>query len=174
MIEQDGQPAVPPMTGDAEGDVAGFAGSAAPSPTAAAASVLPPASAAEIENLPPEMKTVVSIMAGMVRSPSGPDPETARAIAQSEMHAESCRLQGYKESLRTKDRQNERDHEYRKKRLNHETIKNVIVLFVCVIGILVGLYLLVAKGRDTLGTGLLVASFMALLQGGRALFPKDE
>ncbi|HVU45431.1 MAG TPA: hypothetical protein VHD85_04850, partial [Terracidiphilus sp.] len=47
------------------------------------------------------------------RSSSGPDPETARAIAQAEMHEESCRLQGYKESLKTRDKQNEREHEYR-------------------------------------------------------------
>jgi len=90
------------------------------------------------------------------------------------MHEETCRLEGFKESLKTRDKQNERDHDYRKKKLNHETLKNVIVLLVCVVGIVIGLYLLVAKGRDTLGTGLLVAAFMTLLNGGRALLPKSD
>jgi hypothetical protein len=134
-------------------------------------SALPP----ELQNLPVEVKaTMFSMMAGFFRSSSGPDPDTARAIAQSEMHEETCRLEGFKQSLKTRDNQNERDHDFRKKKLNHETIKNVIVLIVCVVGIVVGLYLLVAKGKDTLGTGLLVAAFMAMLNGGRALFPKDS
>jgi hypothetical protein len=87
-------------------------------------------SADEIQKLSPEMKTTVSVIAGMFRSISGPDPETSRIVAQSEMHEETCKLEGYKESLRIRDKQNERDHEFRKKRLNHETLKNVVVLAV--------------------------------------------
>ena len=173
MSEQDDKPTVPATENAVGSDITDSVPPQAPT-ALTSAPTLPNASAAEIERLPPEMKTVVSIMAGMHRSTSGPDPDTARAIAQAEMHEESCRLQGYKESLKTRDKQNERDHDYRKKKLNHETIKNVIVLIVCVVGIVVGLYLLVAKGRDTLGTGLLVAAFMTLLHGGRALLPKDE
>ncbi len=132
-------------------------------------------SSQEIEKLPPEMKTTVSVIAGMFRSITGPDPETSRIVAQSEMHEETCKLEAYKESLKIKDKQNERDHEFRKKRLNHETLKNSVILAVCVVGICAGLYLLVVKkDQASLGSSILIASFMALLGGGKSLFQKEK
>jgi hypothetical protein len=128
----------------------------------------------ELEKLPPEMKTMVSVIAGIFRSTSGPDPETSKIVAQSEMHEESCKLEGYKESLRTRDKQNGRDHEFRKKRLNHETFRNTIISVVCVIGICTGLYLLVVKKDETLGSNILIASFLALLGGGKFIAQKDK
>jgi len=128
----------------------------------------------EIEKLSPEMKTIVSVFAGIFRSTSGPDPETSRIVAQSEMHEETCKLEGYKESLRTRDKQNGRDHEFRKKRLNHETFRNTIISVVCVIGICTGLYLLVVKKDETLGSNILIASFLALLGGGKFIAQKDK
>src|ERR1700761_1601859 len=88
----------------------------------------------EIEKLPTEMKTMVSVMAGIFRSTSGPDPETSKIVAQSEMHEETCRLEGFKESLKTRDNQNVRDHEFRKKRLNHQTALSLVITIVCVCG----------------------------------------
>ncbi len=90
------------------------------------------------------------------------------------MHEETCRLEGFRESLKTRDKQNERDHEFRKKRLNHQTILSLIVTTVCVGGIACGLYLLVARKDQTLGSGLLIASFMALLSGGKSILQKDK
>lgn len=119
----------------------------------------------ELENLPPEMKAAFSVMAGVFRSSTGPDPDTARIVAESEMHEESCRLEAYKENLKTRDRQNDRDHEFRKKKLNHESAKQILIIAVSIIGIVVALYLLVAKGKQTLGTALLVGAFMTLLNG---------
>ena len=113
------------------------------------------------------------MMSLIIRNTTGPDPETARIVAQSEMHEETCRLDGYKESLHTKDKQNERDYEFRKKQLNHETAKNLLIAVVCVGGIVTGLYLIVAKQDSTVGTPLLIASFMALI-GGKSLLPKDK
>ncbi len=127
----------------------------------------------EIEKLPPEMKTVVSMIAGFFRSTTGPDPETTRIVAETERHEETCKLEGYKETLKNRDAQNERDHKFRIKKLNHDTAKSVIVTLVCVAGIITGLYLLVARNNPSVGTPLLVASFMALI-GGRSLFPKDK
>ena len=129
--------------------------------------------AKELEKLPPEMKTVVSVMAAFIRNSTGPDPETAKIVAETEMHEESCKLDGYKETLRNRDQQNERDYKFRVKKLNHETAKSMILALVCVAGIITGLYLLVAKNNSSVGTPLLVASFMALV-GGKSLFPKDK
>ncbi len=129
--------------------------------------------AKELEKLPPEMKTVVSVMAAFIRSSTGPDPETAKIVAETEMHEESCKLEGYKETLKNRDQQNERDHKFRVKKLNHETAKSMILALVSVAGIITGLYLLVAKNNSNVGTPLLVASFMALI-GGKSLFPKDK
>lgn len=128
----------------------------------------------EIEKLPPEMRTVISVMAGMFRSTTGPDPETARIVAESEMHEETCRLNAYREQLKTRDKQNERDHEFRKKSLNHATSLSLVVAITCIAGIACGLYLLVVKGQQTLGSGLLIASFMALLSGGKSILQKDK
>jgi len=130
-------------------------------------------SAKEIEKLPAETKTMVALFAGMIRSHTGPDPETAKIAAQAEMHEETCRLEGFKESLKTRDRQGERDHLYRTKRLNHETAKSMVIAVVCVAGIVAGLYLIVAKNNSSVGTPLLVASFMALI-GGKSFFPKEK
>jgi len=116
---------------------------------------------------------MVSLFAGIVRSTTGPDPETAKVAAQSEMHEETCRLEGYKESLKTRDRQSERDHEFRKKRLNHDTARNLILYVTCLLGIGVGLYLYIAKGEKTIGSNIVTACFVALL-GGKALLPKDK
>lgn len=150
-----------------------------PSPTndgaADPAAVIPAeyVAAKELEKLPPEMKTVVSVMAAFIRSSTGPDPDTAKIVAETEMHEESCKLEGYKETLKTRDLQNERDHKFRVKKLNHETAKSMILALVSVAGIITGLYLLVAKNNGSVGTPLLVASFMALI-GGKSLFPKDK
>ena len=127
----------------------------------------------EIEKLPVEMKAMVSVMAGLFRSTSGLDPESAKVLAQTEMHEETCKLQGFTESLKVRDQQNARDHEYRQKRLNHESAKSMIVLVVCLGGIVSGLYLIVAEHNSAVGTPLLVAAFMAML-GGKSILPKDK
>ncbi len=113
------------------------------------------------------------VFAAFFRSTTGPDPETAKAIAETEMHQETCRLEGFKESLHTKDKQGERDHEFRKKRLNHETARNMIIAAVAVAGIILGAYLLVAKNNPTVGTPLLIAGFMALV-GDKSFLPKGK
>ncbi|MGC9223946.1 MAG: hypothetical protein ACP5E2_08470 [Terracidiphilus sp.] len=126
-----------------------------------------------LEKLPPETRDVVSVIAGFFRSTTGPDPETAKIVAESEMHEETCKLEGYKETLKLRDKQSERDHEFRKKKLNHETGKALIVILVAVSGIIAGLYLLVSKNNSAVGTPLLVAGFMALI-GEKSVFSKNK
>lgn len=72
-----------------------------------------------------------------------------------------------------RDSQNERDYKLKVKRLNHETANRMIVTVICVIGILVGLFLLVEKQEHTLGSDILIASFLGLL-GGRSFLPKEK
>ncbi len=69
----------------------------------------------------------------------GPDPATAKIIAQTEMHQESMRLEGYRETLKSRDlhdqrdherkeSQSKRDHEFRRKKLNHQSLLALIGL----------------------------------------------
>src|SRR6266849_6249232 len=58
----------------------------------------------------------------------GPDPETAKVMADTEKHHESCRLDGYKANLKNQDEEGKRKHEYRMKHLNHDTLTIVMVL----------------------------------------------
>lgn len=139
-------------------------------PAETAAEYLP---AKALEKLPPETRDVVSVIAGFFRSTTGPDPETAKIVAESEMHEESCKLEGYRETVKLRDKQSERDHEFRKKKLNHETGKALLIILVAVAGIIAGLYLLVAKNNSAVGTPLLVAGFMALI-GEKSAFPKGR
>lgn len=77
-----------------------------------------------------------SLMMGLfVRNTTGPDPETSRVVAQTEMHEETCRLEGYKESLRTRAKRNNSDHEFRKKQLDHQMVLSLVVAVTCVGGI---------------------------------------
>lgn len=69
------------------------------------------------------------------------------------------------EEERIRVAQNERDHEFLVKKLNHEILKNIIDTTVCVTGIIAGLFLLLAKGDSAVGTPLCVACFMALIIG---------
>jgi hypothetical protein len=104
----------------------------------------------------------------------GPDPETAKVMAQTEIHEEECRLKGYQASLENREKQNQRDHEYRKKKLNHQSIMTAAVLVVSVVGIGGGLRLSVS-GNSVIGNPVLVASFTLLSSlAGKLLSAKDK
>jgi len=123
------------------------------------------AESSELEKLPPELsQTVATLIASFSRFSSGPDPETARVIAESEMHSENCKLEAYKASLASSDEESKLDHDYRVKTLNRDTAKEMLVSLVSIGGVICGLYLVVAKGNSQVGTPILVASFMALLR----------
>jgi hypothetical protein len=131
---------------------------------------LPP----ELEKLPADLKvSMFSMMLGLVRNTTGPDPDTARIVAESEMHEETCRLEGYKQALEVRDKQNERDHQFRRQRLVYDTVRHFGLAVACMIGIGIGLYLYVGKDDKTLGSNIVVACFVTLL-GGKAIFQKDK
>ena len=91
----------------------------------------------------------------------GPDAETMKIMAETEVHEETCRLEAYKASLSNRESQNNRDHDYRKKKLNHRTCTSAIILAVVVCGIVAGL-VLSARGNSTIGNPVLIASFTLL------------
>ena len=120
-------------------------------------------------------KTLLSIFLAKSTTSFGPDPETARIIAESEMHGEDCKLKGYQATLQNRDQQNQRDHVFRLKRLQHETAMQIIVLVAAVCGSGVGLYLVV-EGHTGVGGNVLVASVMTILYvlGGRSPLLKGK
>jgi hypothetical protein len=63
--------------------------------------------------------------------------------------------------LQNRETQSQRDHDYRKKRLNHQTSLSAIVLLVTVGGVIAGLGLS-ATGNSTIGNPVLIASFTLL------------
>lgn len=101
----------------------------------------------------------------------GPDPESAKLMAQTEMHAETSKLDAYKESLRNRDKQNERDHEFRCTKLNHDNWNLKIILGVAVLGCIGGVALLL-NGHQLIGSNVLLASAITVLNlvGGKSPF----
>lgn len=104
----------------------------------------------------------------------GPDPETAKIMADTEQHHETCRLDGYKANLKNQDEDSKRRHEYRIKRLNHETLVTIGVLVGCLAGAGVGLYLTIK--HEPVGSNILVASvgIIVYLITGKPIHRKDE
>ncbi len=104
----------------------------------------------------------------------GPDPETAKVLAQTEMHDEECRLKGFQASLQNRDEQNKRDHEFRKKKLNHQTGLTVGVIVVTVGGVAGGFFLS-ASGNQGLGNPVMIVSFTVLtMLAGKILASRDK
>jgi hypothetical protein len=122
----------------------------------------------------PEAKMTLTVALSRTSYGFGPDPETAKIIADSEIHEENCRLEGYKASLDNRDKQNERDHDFRKRRLNREFSMSLAVLIVALLGAGTGLFLII-RGTTTIGSNVLIASIgiiLYVLKGGHDL-PKQ-
>lgn len=128
-----------------------------------------------LEGIPdPQIKAILSVALSRTSFGVGPDPETAKTLAQAEMHEEECKLKAFQANLDNRERQNQRDHEFRKKKLNHSTMTSVVVLATSVCGIGAGLYLTVA-GSPTIGTPVMVAGFSILTPfAGKLLAARDK
>lgn len=104
----------------------------------------------------------------------GPDPETAKILAQTEIHEEECKLKGFQASLQNREEQNKRDHEFRKKKLNHQTGLTVTILTVTIAAIGGGLVLSIT-GNPALGNPVLIASFTVMTTlAGKLLASRDK
>lgn len=107
-------------------------------------------------------KALMAIFGAFSRTTNfGPDPQTAKVMADVEMHAEDCRLKGFQESLKNRDAQSERDHGYRTKRLNHDTVVQVVTLIGAIVFGGVGLYLFIHDNKQ-IGGYILFASFFII------------
>jgi len=89
------------------------------------------------------------------RTSFGPDPETARIIAETDRHAEEKKLEGYKATLEHRDHENERKHLRQIKRIGNESIRAWVVLVSSIVGAAVGIFLSVT-GKSNLGIPLLL------------------
>jgi hypothetical protein len=89
------------------------------------------------------------------------DQQALKMRANVEMHAENCYLKGYQDTLKHRDAQNERDHRFRIKKLNHETIVKIMTLTAAIMGAAIGFYLYVHDNKQ-LGGYVLLGSFFLL------------
>jgi hypothetical protein len=128
---------------------------------------LPPETEKKLEKFVAENgpKHFLEIFAAFSRttSSSGPDPETAKIMAEAEMHEETKRLEAYKANLENKDKQADRDHSFRRKELNHKTGLRLLVVAVAAGVVALGCYFL-STGKTDFGTPLLVGGGMAILE----------
>ena len=108
-------------------------------------------------------KELLEIVGHFSRTTIGPDPETAKIMAEVGKHNENVKLEGFKQHLANRDKQSQRDHEFRLRILRHQTIKDGIVIGASVLGLVFGLYLSITNEPE-LGGYVLVASLMAFLQ----------
>jgi hypothetical protein len=102
----------------------------------------------------------------------GPDAETMKIMAETEVHEETCRLDAFKSSLANRDKQAERDHDFRKTRLNHQTGMAVLVLLVG--GGLIGFGIWIYTSTQNQLGGYLIVGGAALLFQALGLKPPSS
>ena len=144
-------------------------------PPQTAVKALPPEAAQEVlekklAQLPPQ-ELIAQFFAAFSRTTIGPDPETAKILSQTEMHAESSKLEAYKENLKNRDNQNQRDHEFRCKKLKEDSFNLKVILVAALAGCIGGIVLLIT-GHQTIGSNILLASAFAIygIMGGKTPF----
>jgi hypothetical protein len=121
-----------------------------------------------------DARTTLSLALSRTSFGYGPDAETMKVLADTEIHEETCRLKGFEASLANKDKQADRDHDFRKRKLNQQSLMSGAVLIVTVLGVVAGLALSV-NGSASIGTPVLVASFTVLTTiAGKLISSRDK
>jgi hypothetical protein len=105
-------------------------------------------------SLPPQAVRMLMELTEM-RASFGPDPETARIIAETERHAEEKKLEGYKATLEHRDHENERKHIRLLKKLGNESKRSWVVLVASIVAAIGGVFLAL-DGKSNLGIPLLL------------------
>jgi hypothetical protein len=105
-------------------------------------------------SLPPEAVRMLMELTEM-RASFGPDPETAKILAETERHAEEKKLEGYKATLEHRDHENERKHIRQLKRIGNESNRSWVVLISSIIAAIGGVFLAL-DGKSNLGIPLLL------------------
>ncbi len=85
-------------------------------------------------------------------------------LAEAEKQNEELRLKGYQATLDQRDKQQARDHEFRKKRLNHATTLTTVVVIVAIVGVVTGIFLQLTREDSQIGGYILIASAIVLVQ----------
>jgi hypothetical protein len=122
-----------------------------------------------------EARTILSLaLSSRTSFGFGPDADSMKIMAETEMHQETCQLQAYQASLSNRDKQSERDHDFRRRKLNHQSLMSGAFVLVTICGVGAGLYL-AATGNTSVGTPVLIASATLLSTiGGRLLPGRDK
>lgn len=121
----------------------------------------------------PRVRNLLSIIS---RTTNGPDPETAKILVEATKHEETCRLEAYKASLDLRDTQNDREHQFRKLRLNREFAITAGVMLFAIVFSGIGVFLLTTSQNTTLGSNLLIgglALILYLLKGNTDFLSKN-
>lgn len=87
-----------------------------------------------------EARTTLSLALSRTSFGYGPDAETMKVLAETEIHDETCRLKGFEASLANKDKQADRDHDFRKRKLNHQSLMSGAILPITIGGVGAGLH----------------------------------
>jgi hypothetical protein len=128
----------------------------------AVVSNLPPSIESALEKVPDkEARSMLSMAVSRTSFGFGPDAETMKVMAETEVHEETCRLDAYKAALANRDKQAERDHDFRKRKLNHQTALTVLVLVAGGLLIAFGIYIYTSN-QNQLG-GYLIVGGAAIL-----------
>jgi hypothetical protein len=90
--------------------------------------------------LPPQAVRMLMELTEM-RTSFGPDPETARILAETERHAEEKKLEGYKATLEFRDHENDRKHIRILKKIGNESKRAWVVLIASIITAISGIIL---------------------------------
>src|SRR5579863_2360829 len=107
------------------------------------------------------LTTALSVAISRTSFGFGPDAETMKIMAETEVHEETCRLDGFRASLANRDKQGDRDHDFRKRQLNHQTALTILVVLVGTALIGFGIYISVSS-QNQLG-GYLIIGGAAIL-----------
>lgn len=105
---------------------------------------------------------VQEISTFMAQFRSGPDPAVATILAETERHAEDNNLAGYRATLEQRDRDNQRNHEYRLEQLKHSAYEKRVVLYGSVAALIIGGVLSVT-GKSQFGNPIMTAALTLLI-----------
>jgi len=127
----------------------------------------------DMSALPPQAVRMLLELTEM-RTSLGPDPETAKILAETERHAEEKRLEGYKATLDHRDHENERKHVRQLKKIGNESKRAWVVLIASIVAAAGGVFLSLT-GKSGLGIPLLVfAGIMIKDLAGKPASSVDE
>jgi hypothetical protein len=108
----------------------------------------------------PELAQEVSTFMAQFRS--GPDPAVASILAETERHAEDNNLAGYRATLEQRDRDSQRNQEFRLEQLKQSSHERRVVLYCCLAALAIGGVLSV-EGKSEFGNPIMSAALTLLI-----------